>query len=454
MPLSPAHRAETRAVLGLGLPLIGSHLAQFAIGATDTLMLGWYNVTALAGGVLGASFFYIFLVMGAGFAWAVMPMVAAATEASDAETRIRRVTRMGLWLSVLFALLALPLLLWSEPLFLAIGQTPEVAAAAGAYLRIAGWGLIPGLGVMLLKSYLSALERARVVLWVTLAAVIVNALLNWVLIFGHFGFPELGIQGSAIASVAVHVVSMALLIVYAARTFPEHSLFQRLWRPDWEAFGTVFRLGWPIGLTSLAEVGLFSFSAIMVGWLGTLPLAAHGIALQLASATFMIHLGLSNAATVRAGKAVGRGDPVQLRCAAEVSITLSVIAALLTVIVFLTIPEPLLKMWIAADDPLRPDIVALGVHLMVMAALFQTVDGLQVIALGLLRGAQDTRVPMMYAAVSYWGIGVPAGLMGGFALGWGAVGVWAGLVVGLSVAAVLLMHRFWRRALPSVLQNA
>ena len=458
VPLDPTgpdrivrYAPHVRAILTVGLPLILSHLAQFAIGATDTLMLGRYGVTPLAGAVLASSWFFVFLIMGAGFAWAVMPMVAAARDAPEADTQIRRVTRMGLWLSLIFAALALPLLIYAEPLFRAIGQPGAVAAEAGAYLRIAGWGLVPALGVMLLKAYLSALERTRIVLWVTLVAVAVNVAVNWLLIFGNLGFPEMGIRGAALASLAVHAASFGLLALYAVSAFPEHRLFQRLWRPDWGAFAAVFRLGWPIGLTNLAEVGLFSFSAVMVGWVGELPLAAHGIALQLASATFMVHLGLANAATIRAGRAYGRRDGAGLRDGAVAVIALSATFAIVTSAVFLTIPEPLLGLFLDPADPKRGEIVALGATLLVLAAAFQMMDGLQAVALGLLRGVQDTRVPMIHAAVSYWLIGVPLALSGGFVLGLGAVGIWIGLVAGLLAAGSLLLRRFWLRALPAAL---
>lgn len=440
----PAH---AKALLWLGLPLIGGHIGQFAIGATDTLMLGWYSVEALAAGVLGSTFFFVLLIVGAGFAWAVMPLIAEASEQPDAERQIRRVTRMGLWLTALFSAAALAPMLMAEPILLSMGQTPETARLAGQYLSIVAIGLPPALGVMLLKAYLAALERTRIVLWVTLVAAVINGALNWVLIFGHFGFPELGIRGSAIASVAVHLVSLGLLAVYAARSFPEHQIFVRLWRPDWSAFVRVFHLGWPIGLTSLSETGLFSATAIMVGWLGTIPLAAHGIALQLASATFMVHLGLANAVTIRAGKAVGRRDPEHLRRGGHVAVAMSVLFSAVTIVVFLTFREPLIGLYLDPADPDKPAILIVGVQLVALAALFQLVDGLQVIALGLLRGVQDTRVPMVHAAISYWIIGLPAGYIGGFVLGYGAAGVWAGLVLGLASAAFLLMRRFWRTAL-------
>ena len=447
MPAALSHTAHAKALMVLGLPLIGGHLAQFLIGATDTLMLGWYGVEALAAGVLAHSVFFVLFIMGTGFAWAVMPMVAA--DAGDA-TQVRRVTRMGLWLSMLFAAAVLPLMLFAERPLLALGQPPEVAARAADYLAIAGWGLFPALGVMVLKSYLAALERTQVVLWTTVIAALANGAVNWVLIFGRYGFPELGVEGAAIASVVVQAVSLLVLVPYALRTFPEHELFVRFWRADWGAFAAVFRLGWPIGLTSLAEVGLFSATAVMVGWLGAVPLAAHGIALQVATAFFMVHLGLSNAATVRAGQQLGRRDATGLARGGAVALGLSVAVAGVTMVVYLALPEPMIDLFLDPAEPARPQIMALGVALMAVAAAFQLVDGAQVVALGLLRGLQDTRVPMVYAALAYWGVGLPASYVAGFVLGLGAVGVWLGLVIGLALAAVALLHRFWRVCLPAL----
>ena len=436
------YRQHARAILGLGLPLVGSHLAQFAITLTDAAMLGWYNVESLAAGVLGGEMFFVLFIMGSGFAWAVMPMVAAAQGAGEGA-QVRRVTRMGLWASLLFGCLALPLLLFTEEILLALGQTDEVARLAGEYNCINGWAIWPALLVMVLKSYLAALERTRVVLSITLLAAAVNAVVNYILIFGNFGAPEMGIRGAAVASVTVHLVSLVALVIYVIRATPEHALFKRLWRPDGEAFGRVFRLGWPIGITNLAEVGLFAASSVMMGWLGTLPLAAHGIALQAASVAFMMHLGLSNAATVRAGHAHGRGDLAGLRAGAGVVIGLSTLAALGTVVVFLTLPEAIVSVFMRPDEPDRAAVLALGTGLLAAAALFQLVDAGQVIALGLLRGIQDTRVPMVIAAITYWGIGIPASYVLGFTFGLGGVGVWLGLATGLALAAIFMMTRFW-----------
>ncbi|CUH70409.1 Na(+)/drug antiporter [Thalassovita autumnalis] len=342
-----------------------------------------------------------------------------------------------------YCVFAVPVMLFSEPILLLAGQTPEVARLAEDYLWINGWSILPALMVMVFKSYLSALERAGVVLWVTLAAVAINIVVNYALIFGNWGFPEMGIRGAAVASLIVNIASMALLGAYLHFVTPEHEIFARFWRPDWEAFRAVTRLGWPMGLTSLAEVGLFAAASLMMGWLGTLPLAAHGIALQITAVTFMVHLGLSNAATVRAGRAVGRRSMGDLRLGAKLIITLSAIFAALTLVAFLVFPEPLLGLFLSPDDPQRDIVIALGVPLLAAAGLFQFADAAQALALGVLRGVQDTRVPMIMAGISYWVIGVPISYGMGFVLGWEGVGVWAGLAVGLACAGVLLMARFW-----------
>jgi multidrug resistance protein, MATE family len=436
-----------RAITVLGLPLILSHVAQFSISLTDALMLGWYDVTALAAQVLAGMVFFVLFLFGSGFAWAVMPMVAEAESAGESQ-QVRRVTRMAMWLSILFGTLSMPLMIWSEPLLLALGQTEEIAREASRYLNVAGWGIFPALLVMVLKSYLAALERTQVVLWVTIGAVVVNVIVNYALIFGNWGAPEMGIVGAAWASVAVHFVSLVLLATYAGIVTREHALFIRFWRPDWEAFGQVFRLGWPIGITTLAEVGLFAAASIMMGWLGTLPLAAHGIALQIASLMFMIHLGLGNAATVRAGRALGVQDWGGLRLGAQVVVGLSLLLAGLTVVLFLLVPEFLMGLFLSPDEPDRAGVIAIGVVLLAAAALFQLADAAQVMALSLLRGVQDTKVPMIIATLSYWAVGMPVAYVLGFVFGWGGVGVWLGLAVGLAAAGAFMMWRFWGVTLP------
>ncbi len=439
--------AHARATLLLGLPLMGSHLAQSALHVTDTVMLGWYGVTALAAVVLGASAFFVVFILGAGFAQAVMPMVAAALGRGD-EVQVRRDARMGIWLSIGFGLLTYPLFWWSEAILLRLGQDADVAALAQDFMRIAGLGMIPALVVMALKSFLAALARAQVVLWVTVAGVALNAAANYALIFGNWGAPELGVQGSAIATVLTQFLSLLLLALYA-HFHPAPARFriwQRFWRADPHALRQVFRLGWPIGIQGLAEAGLFVASAMMIGTIGKVELAAHGIAMEVVSLIFMLHVGLANAATIRAGRADGAGDARGLRDGAVAALALSGTVGLAGIALFLTLPAALITLFLDETQTEAAAIVRYGTALLAMAALFQLVDAGQVMAMGLLRGLRDTKVPMVLAAISYWLIGIPCGWLLGLHWGYGGVGVWGGLVIGLLVAATTLMWRFWARA--------
>ena len=450
MTMKMTYAGHVRAITIMGLPLIGGHLGQVAIGVTDTVMVGWYSVEGLAAVTLASTYFFVLLIFGSGFAWGVMPMVAAFDAQGD-EVGLRRATRMGLWLSLGFALLALPLFIWSRPIMGLMGQEPELAEMVRQYLMIAGWGIIPALLVMVLKSYLAALERTQVVFWITIFSAMVNVLANYVFIFGNWGAPELGVRGAAIASLTSHSASLLAVVVYVLKAMPEHQIFVRLWRPDWEMLARVFRLGLPIGVTGLSEVGLFAASAVMMGWLGTIALAAHGIALQLASITFMIHLGISNVATIRAGNALGRRDPAHLVRGAITATTMSLLVAAATIVGFVLWPEPLIDAFMQSEEPARDQILAVGAGLLAMAALFQLVDGAQAVALGLLRGVQDTKVPMILAGISYWLVGIPVSYLLGFTMGLNGIGVWLGLVVGLGVAALLLNARFWGTTLKALI---
>ena len=435
----PGH---ARAITVMGLPLVGGHLGQIAIGVSDTVMAGWYSVEALAAVTLASTYFFVLLIFGSGFAWGVMPLVAAFDAEGD-EVGLRRATRMGMWLSMGFAVLALPLMIWSRPIMALMGQDQALADMVDGYLFIAAWGIFPALMVMVLKSYLAALERTQVVLWITLLAGVANVLANYAFIFGNWGAPELGVRGAAIASVTSHSVSLVAVVIYVLWKMPQHQMFVRLWRPDFEMLARVFRLGLPIGFTGLSEVGLFAASAVMMGWLGTVALAAHGIALQLASITFMVHLGISNVATIRAGNAYGRRDPAHLARGAITATVMSALVAVLTIFVFVMWPEPLINLFMQRDEPARDQILVIGVGLLAMASLFQLVDGAQAVALGILRGVQDTTVPMLLAGFSYWIVGMPASYLMGFVFDLEGVGVWLGLVFGLGVAAILLNARFW-----------
>nr|WP_321508418.1 MATE family efflux transporter [uncultured Celeribacter sp.] len=433
---------HAKQILLLGLPLAGSQIAQFAVHMTDVIMMGWYGLDELAALVLASGFWFLLFIFLAGFAFAVMPLVATASGQGDTTT-VRRATRMAIWLSVIAAVVIYPIFGFSARVLETLGQQPHIAAMARPFLVIAGIEMVPALIVAVFRSYFSALERTRVVLVAVVGAVAVNALLNYMLIFGNFGMPELGVVGAAIASLIVNLLMVAVLAIYAQIATPENDLFRNPFKPDWAMFRTVFRMGVPIGLTSVTEVGMFNAAALMMGWIGTASLAAHGIAMQLTSLAFMTQIGLSQAGTIRVGNALGRRDEADLRKGAKVVVFLSLLMATLSTVFFLLFPDLLVGLFIAPDEPARQEVLAIGGVLVAFAALMQFSDGGQVVAISLLRGLHDTAVPMWFAGLSYWGIGLPASYLCAFILDFGAGGIWMGFIIGLTIAWALMSHRFW-----------
>ncbi|WP_232822935.1 MATE family efflux transporter [Oceanibium sediminis] len=436
-----------RATMRLAMPLVGAFLAQQSLQLGDTIMLGWLGAEPLAAGVLGSTFWFMGFIIAVGFSQVVMPMVASAEGEGDIRG-VRRATRMGLWAVTIVMALLLPLYWQTEAILLAFGQEPELAALADDYLGIAMWALFPAAAVLVLRAHLSALERPGIVLWIAIAGAILNLGLNWALIFGNFGAPQMGIRGAATATLITNIVMTGMLVVYALwqQDLRKYNLFVRFYRPDWGALREVFVLGLPVAATLLAEFGLFAGSTTMMGWLGTVPLAAHGIALQITSVFFMVPLGIMSAGTIRVGNAYGRRDPVGLDRAAKTVLIMGLAFALFAALVLLTVPGPLVSLFLDRDAPEVEAILAMGVSLLAVAAIFQLVDIAQVISAGLLRGIKDTRRPMVIAITSYWVIGLPVAYVLGFPLGWGGAGVWAGMAIGLAYAAVMLTLRFMRRA--------
>lgn len=439
--MSPA--GHLRATLALGVPLVGSQLGLMLINTTDTVMLGWYSVEALAAGVLATPFFFTVMIFGAGFSHAVMPIAAQAEGRGDVRG-VRRAVRMGLWVALAYSALVMPLLWYTEAILLALGQEPVVAALAGDYMRIAQWAMFPALAAQGLRAFLSAVERPRVIFWSTLAGALLNGLLNWVLIFGNWGAPELGVRGAAIASLGTTALTFFILAAHVVfdRKEAEYTIFARFWRPDWPDLRDVLRLGLPISVTILAEVTLFLGASVVMGWLGVVALAAHGIALQLSSIAFMVPMGLSQAATVRVGRAFGAGDVVGLSRAAWAAMTVCLAFATVSGLLFWFLPAPLISLFLDGTEAQSPSVVAYAVPLLMIAALFQLLDNAQAVGAGLLRGLRDTRIPMIVAIFSYWCVGFPLAWVLGFAAGLGGIGVWAGLAVGLLFAAVMLNARF------------
>lgn len=438
----PAH---FRATFTLGVPLIGAQLAQLGIHTTDVVILGRLGAAHLAAIVLASQFFFTLFILGSGFANAVMPMVAQAYGRGDTVS-VRRSVRMGMWVVLIYAALMVPIFYNAENMLLYAGQKPEVAALAGNYLKIAQWGMAPALLFMTLRGLVSAHGRAGIVLYVTIIILTVNAFFAYALVLGHFGFPAMGIEGAAIVSFGVNLLSFLLITVYiqAQPDMRRYELFVRFWRPDWPAFREVVQLGLPIGLTLLAEVSLFTGASLLMGRIGTLELAAHGIALQLASIAFMIPLGLAQAGTVRVGVAHGRGDHDGVVRASWAVLVVASVIAVFGGLIFALVPTELASIFLDKAGKDSVAVLAIAGPLVIIAGVFQLVDGLQAIAAGLLRGLKDTRMPMILALISYWPVGFFCAWFFAFPAGFGSVGIWFGFVSGLAAAAVLLNWRFYR----------
>lgn len=441
-------RNEARAMLLLAWPMVLTNLGQIAMTTTDVVMLGALGPSAIAAGSLGTALYFVPNIFGIGMVIATSPMVARELGRNRFSVReTRRTVRQGLWIAMMISI-PIWLILWhAEEIFLASGQPAQLAADAGSYVRHVMWASLPFHGYLVLRSFISALERPGWALIVVAGAVLFNALANWVLIHGHLGFPALGIPGSAIATTLSSIfmfIGLALIVAFR-RPFRRYHIFGRFWRPDWPRFVALLKLGLPIALILTFEVSVFNAAAFLMGLIGTTALAAHAIAIQLASITFMVPMGIGQAATVRVGLAFGGGDKDGVTRAGWTAFTLGVGFMTLTALVMILFPTILISAFLELDDAANAEVIRLAVSFLAIAGLFQVVDGAQAVASGMLRGLQDTTVPMIYAAIGYWGIGMPLAVLLAFHFGMDGLGIWIGLFAGLLVVAVLLVSRWARR---------
>jgi MATE family multidrug resistance protein len=437
---------ELRATFALAWPLVIAQLAQNALHTTDVILLGWLGPASLAAGTLATTFLMPFLVAGIGIVGAVAPLVAQARGARDIKA-VRRIVRQGCWAAIAIAAVLMPFVLQIRPIYLALGQDPTATARAEEFMQIAAWTLFPALGIVAFRSLLSAFDATRAILVITVFGVLLNAAIAYVLIFGNFGFPRLELRGAAIATLITNVAMFVMMVVYVLRhrRLKRFHVLLRFWKPDWPRFREIFRVGLPIGLTVLAEVGLFTAAAILMGRLGTDEVAAHAIALQCASLAFMVPLGLGIAATVRVGTAYGRSDPDGIRKAGWTAFALGTGFMTLSCAIFLTAGPTVVALFLDPHIDANANAVALAATFLVVAGLFQLVDGAQVVAAHALRGLSDTKVPMLLAILGYWLIGLPIAYVLGFIVGWRGVGIWIGLAAGLAFVAVVLVIRFAMR---------
>ena len=432
---------EFLALIKLATPLVIAQLAQNTLSFVDTLMVGRLGNDSLAGIALGGTVFHFVLIVLSGVIFGVNPIASQAIGANDRRKAVEAL-RQGLWISVFLCLPAL-LLYWnSHPILLALGQEPETALASSEYLKAISWGLLPALGMMALRGFLEGNSNALPIMIIAILGIGANVALNYVLMFGKFGFPALGLVGTGYASSIVFTCGFLLLAGYVLLKYSEDRILTRIWQPNFAMIRELFFVGGPIGLTLGFEMGMFSAAAIAMGTFGATELAAHQIALQTASTSFMIPLGIAIATSVRVGLAAGAESNEQARVAGYTGIMTCCFTMSFFALLFWFFPNSIISIYRDPFDPENFEVVKLATSFLAIAAMFQIVDGLQVAASNCLRGLKDTTAAMILTLISYWIIGVPVGALLGFVFDLRGQGLWLGMTVGLAAAAILLTLRF------------
>lgn len=447
-PDTPGWGQELRATLALAVPLALTNLLQMLIHAVDVIFIARLGDTPLAASSLGIAIFGLTVWAFTGLAGACAPLIAAERGRKLHSVRdIRRTVRMGMWVAVAFGLVGMGIAFAGEALLRLSGQDPAIAALAGDFLAVIAFAMIPMILGGVFRTFVAALGKPGYATAITLLALGTNALGNWMLVFGNLGAPELGLIGSALSSVitALAMLGAYLLVITRDRTLRRYRIFGRWWRPEWTRLKEIMIIGTPIAMTVLAEAGLFSGAALLMGRFGETELAAHTLALNLAALAFQIPFGTAQAATIRVGFHHGAGDRVAAGRAGWVALAIGTGFMATTALAMTLVPTQLLRIYIDPAAPANAALIGFALQYLIWAAIFQLADGVQAVGAGALRGLQDTRVPMWIAIFSYWvpGFGLAIGL--GFFTPLEGTGVWIGLATGLFFAAALLLWRWHRR---------
>lgn len=433
--MTPSVRGVSRAVAELALPIVGVNVGMMLMGAVDTLMVGRLSPEALAAVALGNVYFFAFTIVAIGILLALDPLITHALGAKD-HGDVERAVQRGLVLAGLLSIPVIGSLLLAGPVLGALGQPAEVVPLAGLYDRVLVWGILPFLAFNVFRQTLQAHHIVAPVLWTILAANLLNIGLNWVLIFGQLGLPAMGVAGSAWAT-NISRWFMALMLLGMSR----RTLWPTLhpWHGDvfsLRPLGRVLRLGLPIGLQLELEYGAFAAVAVLMGRFGTIQVAGHQIALNLASLTFMVPMGIGMAAAVVVGRAVGANDAPTARTAARAALLMGTGFMACCSIVLLLAPRVFAGLY-TTDAA----VLAWAATLIPIAGIFQVFDGIQAVSVGILRGFGDTRAPMLINLVGFGVVGIGASLLLAFRTPLGAIGLWWGLVIGLAAVAVVLVAR-------------
>ncbi len=441
-------RAELRALLTLAGPLVGANLLQMAVAAVDVIFVARLGTVELAAATLGVFMFNLLMYSTIGLTTAASPLIAAELgRRKHAVREVRRSFRMALWVGAAAAIVVMIILWNGERLLLLADQDPAVARRSGHFLHIILLGTFPAVAAGVMRTSAAALGRPGWAFGVTGMALAFSIVANWCLVFGNAGFPRLGLEGSALASVlSLSLMAIAYwLILHFDRRLRRYRLFGRWWRSEWSRFREIVRLGLPISLTWMAEGALFGGASLLMGVLGVKEVAAHAVALNIASLTFQVPLGIAQAATIRVGMGYGARNSEWIRRAGRIALAVGTGSMAISALTMWVAPRLLVSAYLDLGNPLNAPVVHLAVSYLAVAAVFQLVDGIQVVAAANLRGLQDTRVPMLVALFGYWVVGFGTAIVLGFRTPLAGVGIWMGLAAGLLVVSILLMWRWSAR---------
>ena len=428
-------RSELRATVRLAVPVVFVQLGFMTMGVVDTLMVGRLSATALAAVALGNLYFFNVAIFSQGTLMALDPLVAQAIGANEKDAVSRAIQR-GLLIAIMLSVLTALLLAPAAPMLRLLRQPAEIIPDAAAYARISIAGAIPYLAFVVLRQSLQAMHRVAPIVWTMIVANVTNAGLNWVFVYGHLGSPALGVAGSAIATAISRWLMTALLLMLAWRELRPALIPMRSDSWQWQPIARMLGIGLPIGAQQGLEVSAFGAIGLLMGVIGTVAMAAHQIAITLASLTFMVPLGVATAGAVRVGHAIGAGDEARARAAVRAAYICGVGFMTLTAAAFLSMPHLLSRMFTRDIE-----VATLASLLLPIAGVFQVFDGAQAVGAGVLRGAGDTTAPLYVMLASYWIVGVPVSAYLGFRTNLGAAGLWWGFVVSLAAVAIVLLLR-------------
>jgi multidrug resistance protein, MATE family len=438
---------ELTETLKLAVPIALTQLGQIAMMTTDLALIGRLGDGAVAAAALASSVFFITFTFGMGLVSAVAPLAAQAFGARDPRM-VRRSLRVGLWAALMISLPMIVPPLYGEQILLALGQAPATARLAQHYLMGLAWGITPALWFLAIRGFMGAVNRPEPGLWITLAAIPANAVLVYLLIHGEWGLPRLELFGAGLGTTIVNfgMFLAGLWFAWRRRPFKKYHVLGRIWRIDWTLMRRLIVIGAPISMSFLLEYGLFAAAALLMGLISTTALAAHQIALQVTAILFMVPFGIGMAATVRVGHAVGRNDAAAVKRAGYVATLLGIVCVAALTLAVILARFAIARFFFGDAVESAGAVIDLTSVLLMVGATFFVADGIQTVAAGALRGMNDTRIPLLFAAISYWMIGFPAAYGLAFRTELGAIGVWIGLSCGTAVYAALLILRFRRLA--------